>query len=114
MRARLAYVASKGSDAPPMLLAAARRLEPVDVGLSRAAYLDALAAAMFAGRLASPGGGVLEVARAAGAAPRPPHAPRAPDLLLDGLAAHYNQGYAAGLPVLQGALAAARTGRSPS
>jgi DNA-binding CsgD family transcriptional regulator len=106
VRARLAYVASKGSDAPPMLLEAARRLEPIDAGLSRAAYLDALAAAMFAGRLASPGGSVLEVARAAGAAPRPPHAPRASDLLLDGLAAHYNQGYAAGLPILHRALAA--------
>ena len=106
VRARLAYVASKGNDAPPLLLQAARRLEPIDVGLSREAYLEALAAAMFAGRLAGPGGGVLEVARAASSAPRPLRAPRAPDLLLDGLAAHYNQGYATGLPVLQRALAA--------
>jgi DNA-binding CsgD family transcriptional regulator len=105
MRARLAFATSRGSDAPPLLLQAARRLEPIDVGLSRMTYLDALAAAMFAGRLASPGGSVLEVARAAGAAP-PADVPRAPDLLLDGLAAHYNQGYAAGLPILNRALAA--------
>ena len=112
VRARLAYVTSKGNDAPPLLLQAARRLEPIDAGLSREAYLDALAAAMFAGRLAGPGGGVLEVARAASSAPRPLGAPRAPDLLLDGLAAHYNQGYATGLPVLQRALAAFGAGMS--
>jgi DNA-binding CsgD family transcriptional regulator len=106
VRAQLAFVTSRGSDAPPLLLQAARRLEPIDADLSRATYLDALAAAMFAGRLASPGGGVVEVARAASAAPRPRHAPRASDLLLDGLAAHYNQGYAAGLPILNRALAA--------
>ena len=58
---------------------------------------------MFAGRLAL-GGGVLEVARAAVAAPPPPHAPRAPDLLLDGLAAHFDRGYEAGLPILRRAL----------
>jgi DNA-binding CsgD family transcriptional regulator len=105
VRARLAFATSRGSDAPPLLLQAARRLEPIDVGLSRTTYLDALAAAMFAGRLARPGGGVVEVARAAAAAP-PPRVPGAPDLLLDGLAAHYNQGYAAGLPILNRALAA--------
>ena len=112
VRARLAYVTSKGNDAPPLLLQAARRLEPIDVDLSREAYLDALAAAMFAGRLAGPGGGVLEVARAASAAPRPVGALRAPDLLLDGLAAHYNQGYSVGVPVVQRALAAFGTAMS--
>ena len=100
LRAQLAFVTNRGRDAPLLLLKAARRLEPIDAGLSRATYLDALTAAMFAGRLASPGGGVLEVARAAGAAPRPLHAPRAPDLLLDGLAANFNEGYAAGVPML--------------
>jgi DNA-binding CsgD family transcriptional regulator len=103
-RAQLAYVANRGSDAPPLLIRAAGRLEPIDPDLSRATYLDALSAAIFAGRLASPGGGVLEVARAAGAAP-PSHAARAPDLLLDGLAASYNEGYGAGLPMLRTALA---------
>jgi DNA-binding CsgD family transcriptional regulator len=60
---------------------------------------------MFAGHLAGPGAGVLEVARAAGAAPSP-HAPRAPDLLLDGLVANFRAGYSAGLPILQQALSA--------
>src|SRR5205823_8951990 len=40
-------------------------------------------------------------------APRPPGRPRPPDLLLDGLAALYNQGYAAAVPLLRQALAAA-------
>jgi ATP/maltotriose-dependent transcriptional regulator MalT len=58
---------------------------------------------MFAGRLAL-GGGVLEVASDVEAAPPPTRAPRAPDFLLDGLVAHYNTGYAAGLPMLRRAL----------
>jgi DNA-binding CsgD family transcriptional regulator len=111
LRAQLAFVTRRGGDAPALLLKAASRLAPIDAELSRATYLDALSAAIFAGRLASPGGSVLEVARAAGAAP-PPHAPRAPDLLLDGLAAEYNQGYAAAVPILRGALTAFDAGMS--
>ena len=44
--------------------------------------------------------------QAARAAPRPSHPPRAPDLLLDGLAANFSEGYAAGLPLLRRALSA--------
>jgi DNA-binding CsgD family transcriptional regulator len=101
--AELAFVASRGRDAPGLLLQAARRLEPIDAELSRATYLQALSSAMFAGRLAV-GGGVLEVARAAEAAPPSPNPPRAPDLFLDGLVAHYTRGYTAGLPLLRQAL----------
>jgi DNA-binding CsgD family transcriptional regulator len=111
--AQLAFVASRGSDAPALLLKAARRLEPIDAGLSRATYLEALSAGMFAGRLA-PGGGVLEVARAAQTAPPPPDAPRAPDLMLDALVTHYNQGYAAALPSMHKALNAFGSGMSVS
>jgi DNA-binding CsgD family transcriptional regulator len=110
-RAQLAFVTSRGSDAPPLLVKAAGRLELIDPGLSRATYLDALSAAIFAGRLAAPGSGVLDVALAASAAPPPGDAPRIPDLLLDGLAAHYNDGYPAGLPMLRQALAAFGAGR---
>jgi len=105
IRAQLAFVTSRGAEAPSLLLRAARSLEPIDSGLSRATYLDAISAAIFAGRLASPGSGVLEVASAAAAAP-PPGAPRPTDPLLDGLAAEYNDGYAAGVPMLRRALAA--------
>jgi DNA-binding CsgD family transcriptional regulator len=61
-------------------------------------------AAMFAGRLAAPGAGTLQMARAASAAPRPSHPLRAVDLLLDGLAAGCTEGYAAGWPILRRAL----------
>jgi AAA ATPase domain len=67
---QLAFLTSHGSDAPSLLLKAARSLEPIDAGLSRATYLGALSAAMFAGRLASPGSGVMEIAPAVAAARR--------------------------------------------
>ena len=40
--AELAFVTNRGSDAPSLLLKAARRLEPIDADLSRATYLQAL------------------------------------------------------------------------
>jgi DNA-binding CsgD family transcriptional regulator len=103
MEAELAFLTDRGSEAPPLLLKAARRLEPIDPELSRATYLQALTAGYFAGRRAL-GGGAEEVARAAASAPPPVHPPRAPDLLLDGLVAHHIMGYSAGLPILRDAL----------
>ncbi|MDT4928061.1 MAG: hypothetical protein QOF92_928 [Pseudonocardiales bacterium] len=103
LAAGLAFVTNRGSDAPSLLLKAAKRLEQIDPELSRASYLQAFSAAMMAGRLAL-GGGVLEVARAVGAAPPPRHATRASDLFLDGLAAHFEEGFEAGLPILRSAL----------
>ena len=75
LRAQIAFASSHGSTAAPLLLAAARRLEPLDDGLARETYLEAISAAMFAGRLAG-GVGAAEVAQAAraaaaGVAPRP-------------------------------------------
>jgi DNA-binding CsgD family transcriptional regulator len=103
IRAQLAFVTNRGRDAPPLLLQAAKRLESIDVRLSRATYLDAFAATQFAGRLAV-GADVWDVARQAGGAPRPPGEPQPSDLLLDGLAANYNDGYAAGVPLLRKAV----------
>ena len=54
----------RGSDAPPLLLDAAKRLEPLDSGLARETYLEALGAAIFAGRLGR-GLSVREAAEAA-------------------------------------------------
>jgi DNA-binding CsgD family transcriptional regulator len=88
-----------------LLLTAARRFEAIDADMARQTYLDAISAAAFAGRLATAGGGVLDVAHAAAGAPRPPHPPRAPDLLLDGLAANFVDGYASAVPPLRAALA---------
>jgi len=105
VRAQLAFVSNRGSDAPPLLLAAARRLERIDIGLARATYLDTINAAMFAGHLAGPGAGAVQVSRAARSAPPAQGPPRPHDLLLDGLAANFSEGYRAGLPLLQQGLA---------
>ena len=107
VRARLVSATSRGGDAPLLLLRAAQRLEGIDISLARATYLDAVAAAIYAGRLASPGGSTMEVARVAAAAPPPPDRPRPPDLLLDGLTALFTRGYTAALPLLRQAVAAA-------
>jgi len=106
VRAQIAFAKSRGTDAAPVLLDVAGRLERIDPGLARETYLDAMKAAMFAGRLAGPGGGLRDVARVVGAAGRPPASLRAPDLLLAGLAANFNQGYPAAVPFLRRGLAA--------
>jgi DNA-binding CsgD family transcriptional regulator/tetratricopeptide (TPR) repeat protein len=108
LRARIAFTVNRGSEACPLLLSAARRLERLDVALARETYLDAILAAMFAGGLAV-GGGVQEAAEAARAAPSPARSPRAADLLLDGLTARFADGFAAGVPQLREALRAFRS-----
>ena len=52
LRGQIALSQSRVSDAPPLLLKAARRLESLDPGLARETYLEAWGAAQFAGRLA--------------------------------------------------------------
>ncbi len=96
---------SHGAAALPLLLDAARQLEPLDASLSRDAYLAALRAGSVAGRL---GPGMIDVARAALEAPRVPGEPRAVDRLVDGLAVRFTDGYAAGVPALKRALATLR------
>ena len=103
-RAQLAFATNRGSDAPSLLLKAAKRLEPVDAGLARATYRDAFVAALFAGRSASNDADLSAVARAAGTAPPPVQPPGTADLVLDGMAATVNQGFAAGAPLILEAL----------
>jgi DNA-binding CsgD family transcriptional regulator len=87
LHAQLAFVSSRGTDATPLLLAAARRLEPLNVALARETYVDAFSAAMFGARL-NGSTGMPEVAEAARAAPRSADAePATADLLLDALVA---------------------------
>ena len=112
LRAQIAFAANRGSNAPPLLLKAAKALEPLDARLARETYLEALAASMFAGRLAT-GGGVLEAGEAARAGPPSSQPPSAPDLLLDGLACRFTEGYAAGAPILKRALSAFRSEEIP-
>jgi DNA-binding CsgD family transcriptional regulator/tetratricopeptide (TPR) repeat protein len=108
LRGQIAFASRRGSDAPPLLLKAARQFEPLDVRLARDTYLEALSAALLVGRLAG-GVGVREVAEAARAAPPPPRPARAPDLLLNGLALVITEGYPAGAPLLQRAVYAFRS-----
>jgi DNA-binding CsgD family transcriptional regulator len=110
LRAQITFAVTRGRDAPPLLLAAAKRLEPLDATLARETYLDAFSAALFAGRLAR-GGGVREVAEAVLAADWGKSSRRSPlacDLLLDGLAVLTTQGYAAAATTLKRALRAFR------
>ena len=102
VRARIAFATNRGNDAPPLLLAAARRLEALDLPLARETYLDALTAALYTGRLAR-FVDTRQVAIAALAAP-PASVRRPVDLLLDGLATLIAQGPAAGTPRLRDAL----------
>jgi DNA-binding CsgD family transcriptional regulator len=105
LRARISFATDRGSEAPPLLLTAAKRLKPLDTRLGRELYLDALTAALFAGRLGGPGD-ARHVATAARAAPPSAPPPRAADLLLDGLAVLICEGPAAGTPILGKALRA--------
>ena len=103
LKAELAFAQNRGGDAPRLLLEAARKLETLDLRLSRDTYLEAWAAALFAGRLAS-GGSLLEVSRAATSAPDPADPPLPCDLLLDGLALIFTKGRPAATPVLRSAV----------
>ncbi|MEV0721102.1 LuxR family transcriptional regulator, partial [Asanoa sp. NPDC050611] len=104
IRARVAFTVNRDATASPLLRAAAAEIEPFSPELARTTYLDAMSAAMFAGSLAPDQ--LPEAARAARAAPPAPVPPRAADLLLDGLAVRFTEGYAAGLPLLRQAVRA--------
>ena len=105
LRGHVAFASSVGSDAPPRLLKAAQRLEPIDIDLARETYLDAWGAALFAGRLA-PSGDLLEVSRAARSAPPQTHPGRPSDLLLESLTKLITEGRSAAVPALQRATSA--------
>jgi DNA-binding CsgD family transcriptional regulator len=103
LRAQIAFHLTRGSEVPGMLLDAAKTLAPLDAALARETYLQTLEASFHAGRLGR-GRGLLEAAEAAKDAPAPPTPPRSVDLLLDGLATRFTQGYEASVPTLQRAL----------
>ena len=105
LRAEIVFARRRGRDAAPLLIDAARQLEGLDVRLARETYMDAFAAAMYAGRL-SHQVGTLEVAEAARSA-RPGAQPPEPiDLLVDGMATHYIDGSIPAVPMLARALRA--------
>ena len=105
IRARIVFAAERGRDAPVLLLDAAKRVQVLNAAAANEIYLDALTAAIFAGRL----GGVVDARRVASmvrssATAQP--GDRATDLLLSGLATLICDGPAAGTPVLRAALTA--------
>ena len=102
--AQIAFASQRGRDAPPLLLAAARRLDSLDAAMARETYLEAIASAMFAGRLGT-GPDEREVAEAARASNRG-QAEGAADLLLDALVTRFTDGYAASVAPLSRALRA--------
>ncbi|MGZ4272649.1 MAG: ATP-binding protein, partial [Solirubrobacteraceae bacterium] len=108
LRAQVATMQRRGSDAPPLLLRAARRLERFDRRLARETYREALGASFFAGGLAG-AAGLPEVSAAVGSLPRSADHPSVTDDLLDAGARLIDAGYAAGAPAARGALAAFRT-----
>ena len=103
LRGQIAFARTRGGDASRRLLDAARRLDALDADLAREAHLEAMAAAMFAGRLGTRPD-VREAAVAARAAPPPSHRPCATDLLLDGLATRFADGFTAGVEPVRRAL----------
>jgi DNA-binding CsgD family transcriptional regulator len=105
LRARISFAAERGNEAPGLLLTAAKDFEPLNARRAREIYLDALSAALFAGRLAGPCG-AREVAAAARALPEPATPPAPADLLLDGLARMITEGPTIGTPALREALRA--------
>jgi DNA-binding CsgD family transcriptional regulator/tetratricopeptide (TPR) repeat protein len=101
--ARLASASREGSRAVDLLLAAARRLAPLDASLARETCLEAFAAVQFGVRVHD-GCGIADVARAARTAPPPPEpGPTAGDLVLDAFVA-FTEDYATAVPAVREAL----------
>ena len=105
LRGRVATMQRRAGDAPPLLLAAARRLERFDRRFARETYRDAFIAAIYAGRFAGEAGlpEVAAIVRSAASSAEPPSAT---DELLDAAALLIDAGWAAGTARAQRALGA--------
>jgi DNA-binding CsgD family transcriptional regulator len=102
--AQIVFAGQRGGEAPLLLLEAARRLDPLDAAMAGETYLEAIAAAMFAGRLGT-GPDERAVAEAARASNRVP-GQGAAGRLLDALVTRFTEGYAASVAPLSRALRA--------
>ncbi len=107
VQAQIAFDIRRGTDAPPLLLRTAQRLESRDVELARETHLKALVAVIHAGRLATDPT-PADVGRAALSVPFGPEPLPGRHLLLRGLATRLTDGYAAAAPTLTAALRAWR------
>ena len=113
LRGQIAFASNFGGEAPPLLLRAAKRIEPLDIALARETYLDAWGAAYFAGRIARVGD-VREVSAAARSAPQRTSGPGPSDLLLHGLAVLATEGRAAAASELSSAARVFSDGEIPA
>jgi DNA-binding CsgD family transcriptional regulator len=106
LRGRVATVQRRVSDATPLLLRAARRLERLDRHAARDTYRDAFISAWLAGNLAGEAG-LPEIAAAIRS--EPPHGPpTVTDELLDAAALLIDAGYVTGAAEVKRTLAAFR------
>ena len=99
LRGQIAFASGFSSDAPPLLLKAAKRLESLDLDLARETYLSAWMAALFAGRFAG-AGDLTEVSRAARGLCAV-HSPQPAALVLDALTMLVTDGPSAAAPALR-------------
>jgi DNA-binding CsgD family transcriptional regulator len=99
LRGRVAFALHHGRGAVPLMLKAADEFAPA---VARKTYLEALSAALIAGRLSD--GGLLEAGRAVRAAGPAPEPAGPADLLLDGLGLLITDGYPAAVPLLTRAM----------
>jgi DNA-binding CsgD family transcriptional regulator len=107
LRAQIAFDLRRGSDAPALLLSAARGFEALDVERAQETYLEALLAAIYAGGVAR-GTDASAVASAALSAPLGGEPVASRLLLLRGLATRLTGGHAAAAHLLRDALRAYR------
>ena len=105
LRGQIAFSSGLSSDAPPLLLKAAKRLESLNLEMARETYMSTWMAALFAGRFAG-AGDLAEVSQAARALPRPAGPPGLADLVLDGLTLLVTDGPTVAGPVLRRAASA--------
>jgi len=105
LRGQIEFASSWGGTAPELLLAAARRLESLDPALARETYLEAWAAARFAGAGVNVGT-LHKISVAALSAPRATRAPRPSELLLAGFSVLITEGRAAAEAPLRRAVTA--------
>jgi len=106
LRGQVMFASRSASAGLPVLLDAAKRLEPLDTGLARETYRDAIYAALTAGRM--PGDDAIEKVARATLTMAPTADATRTGLLLEGLARVTTEGYPAGVPLLREALTAFR------
>jgi DNA-binding CsgD family transcriptional regulator len=99
LRGQIAFASGLSSEAPPLLLKAAKRLESLNLDLARETYLSAWMAALFAGRFAG-AGDLTEVSRAARGLATV-HSPQPAALVLDALTLLVTDGPLAAAPALR-------------